>query len=129
MSRPQFADTKCAKLRELLADGAWHDQDELADVGGRRYGARLYDIARGLDGGEALKVITEAVGTSEGLYRTRARPYEAGEERPKSKPRLKDLQRELARANARIAQLEAQLAARPRRPATAQPDLFEVAHG
>jgi len=128
MSRPQFADTKCARLRELLADGQWHDQDALEAAGGRRYGARLFDLARGLDGGEALKVFTEAVGTSEGLYRTRARPYEADEERPRSKPRLKELQRELAQANERIQHLEAQL--RARRPMPSQSGLFdEVRHG
>lgn len=31
-------------LLALMADQAWHGPDEMEDAGGRRYGARLYDL-------------------------------------------------------------------------------------
>jgi hypothetical protein len=49
----------CARLRKLLADGRWHDAPELADVGGLRYGGRLYEIRHGQDGAPALDVEAE----------------------------------------------------------------------
>jgi hypothetical protein len=53
-------DTACARLRALLADGGWHSALELVDVGGLRYGGRLHEIRRGLDGAPALDVEGEA---------------------------------------------------------------------
>jgi hypothetical protein len=52
--------TACAKLRAFLADGAWHSALELVQVGGLRFGGRLHEIRRGLDGQPALDVETEA---------------------------------------------------------------------
>lgn len=50
----------CARLRALLADGRWHSALELVDAGGLRYGGRLHEIRRGLDGEPALDVEAEA---------------------------------------------------------------------
>jgi hypothetical protein len=52
--------TACARLRALLADGAWHSALELVQVGGLRYGGRLYEIRRGDDGSPPLDVETAA---------------------------------------------------------------------
>lgn len=48
--------SRCARLRKLLSDGHWHRWDELFMAAGRRYGARLYDIRKGEDGGQRLKI-------------------------------------------------------------------------
>jgi hypothetical protein len=50
----------CSRLRRLLADGKWHSALELVEVGGLRYGGRLHEIRRGLDGAPALDVEAEA---------------------------------------------------------------------
>jgi hypothetical protein len=52
--------TACSALRKLLAGGGWHSALELVEVGGLRYGGRLYEIRRGLDGGPPLDVEGEA---------------------------------------------------------------------
>lgn len=52
--------TACSRLRELLADGAWHSALELVEAGGLRYGGRLHEIRRGLDGALPLDVEGEA---------------------------------------------------------------------
>jgi hypothetical protein len=46
----------CARLRRVLADGAWHSALELLEVGGLRYGGRLHEIRHGDDGGPPLDV-------------------------------------------------------------------------
>lgn len=38
--------TKCQRLMLLLAPGKWVPMSRLLDVGGYRYGARLYDLRR-----------------------------------------------------------------------------------
>jgi hypothetical protein len=38
--------TKAGGLRELLADGRWHMQQECQDAGGFRYGARIFDMRK-----------------------------------------------------------------------------------
>jgi hypothetical protein len=45
------APTRCQRLRELLADRAWHSHAEMTQVGGARFGARLLEMRRGQDGG------------------------------------------------------------------------------
>lgn len=52
-------ETACARLRALLADGAWHSALELVEAGGLRYGGRLHEIRRGQDGGPPLTVAAE----------------------------------------------------------------------
>jgi hypothetical protein len=49
----------CARLRALLADGRWHEAPELVEVGGLRFGGRLFEIRRGLDGAPSLDVEAE----------------------------------------------------------------------
>lgn len=53
---------RCERLRALLADGRWHLADELREVAGWRYGARLYELRHGLDGGPAITVEVRAAG-------------------------------------------------------------------
>ncbi len=50
----------CVRLRKKLADGRWHSALELVEVAGLRFGGRLFEIRRGLDGGPALDVEAEA---------------------------------------------------------------------
>ncbi len=52
-------DTACARLRALLADGLAHSAFELVDVAGLRYGGRLHELRRGLDGKPPLDVTGE----------------------------------------------------------------------
>lgn len=47
--------THCAALRKLLSDFEWHGLHEIMAVGGTRAPARLFDIARGIDGGPSQK--------------------------------------------------------------------------
>lgn len=47
---------RCADLRALLSDGKWHPMGELREVAGWRYGARLLEIRRGLDGWPPIAV-------------------------------------------------------------------------
>jgi hypothetical protein len=54
---------RCELLRELLADGRWHTMDELREVAGWRYGARLYELRRGRDGGRPLGVELRGCGS------------------------------------------------------------------
>lgn len=62
--------TRCERLRELLGDGKWHTMDELREVAGWRYGARLLELRRGIDKGPPLEVETRMTGG--GLYEYRA---------------------------------------------------------
>ena len=52
-------ETACARLRAVLGDSAWHSALELVEAGGLRYGGRLHEIRRGLDGAPALEVEAE----------------------------------------------------------------------
>jgi hypothetical protein len=49
---------KARALLRLLSDGRWHRQDELAEVAGFRYGARLWDLKQA--GHRIEKVALEA---------------------------------------------------------------------
>lgn len=49
-------ETACQRLRVLLATGRWYSALELVEAGGLRYGARLLEIRRGLDGGPLLDI-------------------------------------------------------------------------
>lgn len=68
------------KLRALLADGAWHHMQELQDVAGWRYGARLWEIKRGEDGGPQLDIEKMAVLGRDDEWLYRATP--AKEQKP-----------------------------------------------
>lgn len=48
--------SKTQALRQLLADGRWHDMRAMQEAGGFRYGGRLLEIRRGEDGLPALEV-------------------------------------------------------------------------
>lgn len=60
-----------ARLRRLLADGRWHGSDELVAAGGLRFGARLLELRRGLDGRPPLDVDTDQ---HDGKWRYRIAP-------------------------------------------------------
>lgn len=51
--------TACARLRRLLSDAQWHEVAELVAAGGLRYGARLLELRRGLDGRPPVDVESE----------------------------------------------------------------------
>lgn len=55
-----------AALRDLFADGEWHGGDELRQVAGWRYGARLFELRRGEDGRPPLVIDVRC--ESGGLY-------------------------------------------------------------
>lgn len=52
-------ETACQRLRTFLADGAWHSALEMVEAGGLRFGARLLELRRGLDGGVPLDIEVE----------------------------------------------------------------------
>jgi hypothetical protein len=55
-----------AALRELFSDGEWHGGEELRQVDGWRYGARLFELRRGEDGRPPLTIDVRC--ESGGLY-------------------------------------------------------------
>jgi hypothetical protein len=57
---------KSSWWRRLLGDGRWHSADELRQVAGWRYGARLYELRRGEDGRPPLVIDVRC--ESGGLY-------------------------------------------------------------
>lgn len=62
LSWRERAPSKCQALRELLSDGRWHNHSEMMAAGGARFGGRLHEIRRGVDGGPQLNVEKKAVG-------------------------------------------------------------------
>jgi hypothetical protein len=78
MGEVSARETACARLRKLLADGAWHSALELQEVAGFRYGGRLFELRRGDDGGPALDVEAEArAGGARQLWWYRVAPSRA----------------------------------------------------
>lgn len=109
--RPDWAPTAAGRLRSFMADGAWHGCGELEYQGGRRFPARLHEIARGADGLPALAYDVRAVDGREGVFEYRLRPYRDDEERPqprrlRAKARIEELYAEVQRLRARVAELE-----------------------
>lgn len=51
--------TACARLRRLLSDARWHEVGELVAAGGLRFGARLLELRRGLDGAPPIDIDAE----------------------------------------------------------------------
>lgn len=110
-TRPDWAPTACARLRAGMLLGAWYGADYLTRVGGRRFAARLHEIARGADGFSPLAYDCRAVDGSAGLFEYRLREYGLGEPRPEPKKklaraRIEQLARENAELKRRVAQLE-----------------------
>jgi hypothetical protein len=56
--------TKRDALLWLLSDGAWHTQEELAQVAGYRYGARVLDLRK-----RGLKIEKQRLGPRQFFYR------------------------------------------------------------
>jgi len=107
--RPDWAPTACARLRQSMLLGIWYTAQNLELVGGRRFPARLHEIARGADGGEPLAY--DCTPVTDGVFWYRLRPYRADEARPQkrkqvAKGRIEELARENAELKRRLAQFE-----------------------
>lgn len=114
-TRPEWAPTKCERLRNFMLLGAWYSFAQLEAVGGRRFPARLHEIARGADGRVALAYDCEAIEGQEGAFKYRLRVYRPDEPLPKSRrtrthERIVELARENAHLKARVAELEGRAA-------------------
>lgn len=108
-ARPAKADTKCARLRAFMADGAWHPAGELAAIGGSRFPARLHEIRNGADGSAPIDYECRSVGGSDTAFEYRLLPDAAAPE-AKTK-RKRQSASELIRSQAEaIARLTAELA-------------------
>lgn len=75
------APDNCARLRELLQDGAWKRHAQMRLAGGDRFGARLQSIRRGQDGGPPWDVEVRFIGgddrRTEYRWKGEAAPYVA----------------------------------------------------
>lgn len=72
-ARPRSADTKAARLRAYMADGSWYAASALAEVGGTRFAARLFDIRRGTDGNTPVDYECRPIGDSDTAFEYRLR--------------------------------------------------------
>lgn len=109
--RPAWAPTRCERLRNFMLLGVWYTFEQLEAVGGRRFPARLHEIARGADGRPALAYDCAAVEGAEGAFKYRLREYRGDEPLPKPRrerthERIKELAAENLRLKARVAELE-----------------------
>jgi len=106
MTRPTFADTCCGRLRERMADGAWHLASELEPIGGRRFPARLAEIARGEDG-EPMAYDCRTLDSHEGVTMYRMRQYLEGEALPvPRRQRVEELANEVIALRAQVERLQ-----------------------
>lgn len=103
---PKSAPNKREALRALLADGAWHHMNELRDVGGWRYGARLLEIRQE----HGVTIENRAAGDGDNSFEYRmvigAEPVAYVPRRRRARERIEELARENADLKARVAQLE-----------------------
>lgn len=126
-ARPHSSDTKCARLRAYMADGAWHAAADLAEVGGSRFAARLFEIRRGEDGGTPVAYECRSVGGSDTAFEYRlrfdARPEEtpARAHRKSASALIREQAERIARLTAELAETRARLERLDRSP---QADLF-----
>jgi hypothetical protein len=103
--------TKKAALRELLADGRFHSQQEMARVAGYRFGSALFDIHNELDVGAGVMPVHYEKKTGENDA-TRVRYRQVDKARcsqcnAEAREKPSDI---IKRQAARIAELEAELA-------------------
>jgi hypothetical protein len=114
-ARPSKADTKCALLRNFMADGAWHPAHVLAAIGGTRFAARLHEIRNGADGSRPIDYECRAVGGSETAFEYRLRPDAPEPEQKTAKKRksaselIRHQAEEIARLTAELARVRASL--------------------
>ena len=108
-ARPRSADTKAARLRAYMADGAWDAASALAEVGGTRFAARLFEIRHGTDGNTPVDYECRAVGGSDTAFEYRLRPDLPPPEQKTQKKRqsasalIKSQAEEIARLQAELA--------------------------
>ena len=98
--RPDWAPTACERLRAGMLLGVWYVSTYLEGIGGRRFPARLHEIARGADEKRALAYDCRPLEGAEGVFQYRLREYAPGESAPESKKkRARERIEELAREN------------------------------
>lgn len=107
-ARPRSADTKAARLRAYMADGSWYAASALAEVGGTRFAARLFDIRRGTDGSTPVDYECRAVGGSDTAFEYRLRPdlpapEQKTQKRQSASALIKSQAEEIARLQAELA--------------------------
>lgn len=115
-SRPDWAPTACERLRAFMLAGCWYTSETLERIGGRRFAARLHEIARGADGCPEMAYDCRVVDGCEGIFEYRLREYGPGEDRPKprrqaARERIEQLARENAELKRRLEQLHAEMRA------------------
>ena len=98
--RPDWAPTACGRLRLLMRLNVWYRASEFERIGGRRFPARLHEIARGEDGAPATAYDCRATSADSGVYEYRLREYRPDEERPPERR---------ARTHARLGALAAEV--------------------
>lgn len=106
-ARPHSADSKAARLRAHMADGAWYAASALAEVGGTRFAARLFEIRRGTDGNTPVDYECRAVGGSDTAFEYRlvhdAPPPDVTKRRRSASALIKQQAEEIARLQAELA--------------------------
>jgi hypothetical protein len=109
--RPDWAPTACERLRAGMLLGVWYSSQYLEGVGGRRFPARLHEIARGTDGKSPLAYDCRPLEGADGVFQYRLRVYGPGESAPepkrkKARARIEELARENAELKRRLSALE-----------------------
>ncbi len=106
-ARPRSADSKAARLRAFMANGAWYAASALAEVGGTRFAARLFEIRRGADGGQPVEYECRAVGGSDTAFEYRlvhdAPPPDVTKRKRSASALIKAQAEEIARLQAELA--------------------------
>lgn len=113
MSAPELlwrekAPTRCARLRSLLEDSAWHPYGELVAAGGARFGARLLELKTGEDGGEPLAIQGRCGDDGVWWYRSRG-PAERPHQPKSSAGVLAELRRENETLRREVLRLRAEV--------------------
>jgi hypothetical protein len=70
-AQDRYRVTRAAVLRQVLSDGEWHENTELAKAVGWRFGGALYLIRLGTDGGPAWTVEEERLTANGRVWRYR----------------------------------------------------------
>jgi hypothetical protein len=110
VSRWSGAPSETAALRSLLADGGWHAEAKLRDIGGLTWRARLREIRAGLDGGEPWGLVERRCPGQDAIdWRAFSpgadSPAPRGERRSKAQRKLGRVARELVRVRRNLESL------------------------
>jgi hypothetical protein len=103
------APTKCMQLRQLLKDGTWHRADEIREVAGWRFSARLMELRTGEDGDAPLVIEKRSVkGDVVWEYRSLGEA-EAPQQTRSNAAIYAELRRHIAELEREVARLRAEL--------------------